>query len=94
MGNKKQGKPEPATRDDVMTAIADAPLIVAIGTYRTATTKLYNLLLKDNDGEPVAALGALSLFRIQCEQGILDQIRGYAKAAKRRTGATKRKGDA
>lgn len=84
MGNKKRGKPEPATRDDVMAAIADAPLIEAIGAYRTATTKLYNLLLEDNDGEPVAALGALSLFRIKCEQGILDQIRGYAKAAKRR----------
>ena len=84
MGNKKLGKPKPATRDDVMMAIADAPLIEAIGAYRAATTKLYNLLLKDNDGEPIAALGALSLFRIKCEQGILDQVRAHSKTAKRR----------
>jgi hypothetical protein len=85
MGNKKRGKPKSMTRDDVMAAIADAPLIEALASYRAATTTLYNLLLKDNDGEPIAALGALSLFRIKCEQGILDQVRAHAKTAKRRS---------
>jgi hypothetical protein len=67
-----------------MTAVADAQLVKACAAYSEATAELYNLLLKDNDGEPIAALGALSIFRIKSEQSILEQLRGHSRAAKRR----------
>lgn len=91
MSDKKQ---EPAARDGVTAAVGEPQLAKAGAAYRAATTELYNLLLKDNDGEPVAALGALSIFRIKCEQSILDQIRGYARAARRRSGGRGRRRDA
>ena len=84
-------KPEQGTSDSVIAAVDDSQLADAAAEYRAATTNLYNLLLKDNDGEPIAALGALSLFRIKCEQSILDQVRGYARAARRRSGGRGRR---
>ena len=80
MGSKK---PEPVTRDSVVAA-SDAQLNSTAAAYSAATVKLYNLLLRDNDGDPIAALGALSIFRTRFEQSILDQIRARARAAQRR----------
>ena len=81
MANK--GHKTGETRDSVMTAVADAQIVEACAAYRAATAELYNLLLKDNDGEPVAALGALSIFRIKSEQSILEQIGEHSRTAKR-----------
>lgn len=81
MGARKH---EPETRNRAIPAVSEQQLTKAGEAYRAATTRLYNLLLKDNGGDPLAALGALSIFRVRCEQHILDQIRGYAKDARLR----------
>ena len=63
----------------------DPPLIKAGLAYQAAIEKLYNILLKDNDGNVLATLGALSIFRLRVEQDMLDQIREQAREEHRRT---------